>query len=108
MTTTKVNDKMATNIEHNTLIESLKGNKVIDFQSFVDNKYTQRDNFKKQFKRDWNSNHEKIEKEMEQKEKALQSLKEEWLELAFPDEKHIATKAYKYQLQIVIIEESAE
>lgn len=99
---------MATNTEHNKLIEILKGNKIIDFEKFCDDKYTERDNFKKQFKRDWNSNHEKIEKQMEEKEKALRTLKEEWLELAFPEEKHIASNSYKYNIQIVIIEEAAE
>jgi hypothetical protein len=99
---------MTSNIEKNELVEALKGNKVINFQQYCDDKYTERDSFKKQFKRDWNSNHEKIEKQMEEKEKALQSLKEEWLELAFPNERHIASKAYKYNIQIVIIEEDAE
>mgnify|MGYP003629545866 FL=1 len=94
---------MATNIEHNGLIENLKGNKVIDFQLFEDSKYNERKNFKKQFKREWNSNHDKIEKEMELKEKALKDLKEQWLESAFPDEKNIASFSFKYKIQIVII-----
>lgn len=99
---------MATNIEKNELIETLKGNRVINFQTFVDNKYLERAAFKKQFTRDWDSNHEKIEKKMEEKEKALTALKEEWLEIAFPNDRHIASKAYKYNIQIVISEEAAE
>lgn len=99
---------MATTREKNTLIESLKGNKVLDFQEFVDNKYRERETFKKQFKRDWNTNHEKIEKQMEQKEKDLRALKEEWLETAFPNEKHIASSAYKYNIQIIISAKAEE
>jgi hypothetical protein len=99
---------MASKLEKNELVETLKGNQVINFQTFVDNKYSERDAFKKQFKRDWDSNHEKVEKKMEEKEKALHSLREEWLEIAFPNDRHIATKAYKYNIQIVISEEAAE
>lgn len=96
---------MATKLENNELIETLKGNQVINFQTFVDNKYSERDAFKKQFRRDWDSNHEKIEKKMEEKERALTALKEEWLEIAFPNDRHIASKARKYDIQIVISEE---
>lgn len=99
---------MTTNIENNELIETLRGNQVINFQTFVDNKSSERDAFKKQFKRDWDSNHEKIERKMEEKERALTALKEEWLEIAFPNDRHIASKAYKYNIQIVIIEEAQE
>ena len=98
---------MATSAEKNELIEIIKGNKVINFQQYQDEKSEERNAFKKQFKRDWNANHEKIEKQMEEKEKALRLLKEEWLEIAYPDDKHIASKAYKYNIQIIITEESA-
>jgi hypothetical protein len=99
---------MTTNAEKNKLIENLKGNKVLDFQEYADSKYLEREAFKKQFKRDWNANHEKIEKQMEEKEKALKALKEEWLETAFPERKTVALNAYKFNIQIVIIEENQE
>lgn len=98
---------MTTNIENNELIEILKGNQVINFETFVDNKYSECNNFKKQFRRDWDANHEKIEKKMEEKAKALEALKEEWLEIAFPNDRHIASNACQYNIQIVISKRGA-
>lgn len=71
----------------------------IDFQEFIDNKFTEQQAFKKQFKRDWNSNHEKVEKQMEEKQKQLQCLAEEWIELAHPDEKNI----WKHEYDITVV-----
>jgi hypothetical protein len=91
---------MATKSEKNKLIETLKGNQVIDFQEFIDSKWEEQQAFKKQFKRDWNSNHEKIEKQMEEKQKELNALAEEWVELAYPDEKN--PWKHEHEIQIVI------
>lgn len=71
----------------------------INFQEYIDTKYTEQQAFKKQFKRDWNSNHEKVEKQMEEKQKQLQVLAEEWLEMAFPDEKSI----WKHEYEITVV-----
>lgn len=96
---------MATNAEKNELIEKIKGNRVIDFQEFIDSKFNEQQAFKKQFKRDWNANHEKIEKQMEEKQKALNALAEEWLEQAYPEEKNIWK--HQYAIQIVISKKEA-
>jgi hypothetical protein len=97
---------MATNAEKNELVEILKGNRVINFYEFIDKKVEEQQAFKKQFKRDWNSNHEKVETQMEEKQKALELLVEEWLEIAYPEEKNIWKN--QYTIQIVISKDAAE
>lgn len=93
-------NKMATTKEKNELVENLKGNKVLDFDQFIDKKGLELIQFKKQFKRDWNANHEKVEKQMDENIKRLNSLCEEWIEELYPDEK--SSWKYNYDIQIVI------
>jgi hypothetical protein len=97
---------MATKAEKNELVEILKGNRVINFYEFIDKKIEEQQAFKKQFKRDWNSNHEKVEKQMEEKQKALELLVEEWLEIAYPEEKNIWKN--QYTIQIVISKDATQ
>lgn len=94
---------MATKSEKHDMMETLKGHYVIDFQEFEDSKNEQIRKFKKEFKRDWNANHEKVEKQMEEKVKMIHALGEEWLEQAYPDENSIWKK--NVSIKIVIIEE---
>jgi hypothetical protein len=78
----------------------------IDFQEFIDSKFDEQLAFKKQFKRDWNSNHEKVEKQMEEKAKQLNVLAEEWIEMAYPDEKN--TWKHEYEITVVIKKKDRE
>jgi hypothetical protein len=71
----------------------------INFQEFIDSKFQDQQDFKKKFKRDWNSNHEKVEKQMEEKQKQLQMLAEEFLELANPTEKNL----WKHEYDITVV-----
>ena len=97
---------MASKAEKNKMIEEIKGNQVIDFQEFIDSKFDQLQKFKKEFKRDWNANHEKIEKQLDEKRKQLEVLAEEWLEIAYPTEKNVWK--HEYTIQIVISKKAAE
>jgi hypothetical protein len=71
----------------------------LDYQDYLDTKHSEQQAFKKQFKRDWNSNHEKVEKQMEEKQKQLNALAEEWIEIAYPDEKNI----WKHEYDITVV-----
>ena len=71
----------------------------LDFQDYISDKNAEQEAFKKQFKRDWNANHEKVVKQMEEKQKQLQSLSEEWLEIGFPNEKH----HWKHEYEITVV-----
>lgn len=109
---------MATKAEVHDMIETLKGHRVIDFQEFEDSKHQEIRNFKRQFNRDWNANHEKVEKQMEEKVKMIHALGEEWVELAYPEEIQknslfqtpIQQNLWKknISIKIVIIEEAQE
>ena len=79
--------------------DKVAGQFTIDFQEFIDMQYTKVQKFKKDFKRDWNANHEKIEKQMEEKIKQLNVLAEEFLELAEPEEKH----HWKHEYEITVV-----
>ena len=80
--------------------DKIAGQYTIDFREFIDLQHDKVKQFKKDFKRDWNANHEKVEKQMEEKVKQLNALAEELLELAEPDEKNIWK--HEYEMKIVI------
>jgi len=96
---------MATRAEKTKMIEQIKGNEIIDFDAFIDHKWEEIRLFKQQFRRDWNSNHEKVEKQMEEKVRLLESLREEWLEIIHPDDKDNYKRNVEIQITIIEIKE---
>jgi hypothetical protein len=97
---------MATNKDKNRVMENLKGNFVIDFQAFEDSKHDEVQRFNKQFARDWNADHEKVQKQMIEKIRIIHQIGDEFLEQVGVDDK----LKYKHNwfIQIVIGKEKEE
>jgi hypothetical protein len=95
---------MASNGDKQEMIEILKGRRVIDFQIFEDGKHDEIQKFQKQFARDWNDSHKKVQTQMTEKVKMIHTLAEEWIELAYPNEKNIHYR--NVSIKILICEEN--
>jgi hypothetical protein len=86
--------------KHDTL-ETLKGNTIFDFQDFVDARWQKQMDFKNNFRREWDANHEKVEKKMDENNKRLEALREELIEFALGED-NAKNWRNNYKVKIVI------
>lgn len=78
----------------------------MDFDDYIEQKAQELADFKKMFKRDWDSTHEKVFQKQEERVKQLNALADEWLEIMFPLDKN--TWSGNYDITILATKRKTE